>query len=72
MLSVVLSWLGHLQAGKEVCWNRGVAGRACCVFSVWVDQLVPVGWYCVEADFFCRVRILVGSTCACRRRAVVS
>ena len=33
-LSVVLMWSGHLQAGKEVDWNRGVARGACCVVSV--------------------------------------
>ena len=66
-LSVVLLWSGHLQAGKEVGWNRGVARGVGCVFSVWADLPVPVGWFCVEAGFFCCVRILVGSTCAQRR-----
>ena len=41
-LAVVLMWSGHLQAGKEVGWNRGVARGACCVVSVWADLPVPV------------------------------
>ena len=41
-LSVVLMWSGHLQAGEEVGWNRGVAQGACCVISVWADLPVPV------------------------------
>ena len=40
--SVVLVWSGHLQAGKDVGWNRGVAQGACCVVSVWADLPVPV------------------------------
>ena len=28
-LSVVLLWSGHLQTGKEVGWNLGVAQGAC-------------------------------------------
>ena len=35
-------WSGHLQASKEVGWNRGVAWGACCVGSVWADLSVPV------------------------------
>ena len=41
-LSVVLMWSGHLQAGKEVGWNRGVARGACCMVSVWADLPVPM------------------------------
>ena len=33
-LSVVLLWSGHLHAGKEVDWNRGVARGGCCLVSV--------------------------------------
>ena len=52
-----LVWSGHLQAGKEVGWNRGVARGACCVVSVWADLPVPGG--CVPVlrqGFICRVK----------------
>ena len=39
---MVLMWSGHLQAGKEVDWNRGVAQGACCVVSAWADLPVPL------------------------------
>ena len=41
-LSEVLMWSGHLPAGKEGGWNRGVAQGACCVVFVSADLPVPV------------------------------
>ena len=39
---MVLLWSGHLQAGKEMGWNQGVARGAYWVFSAWADLAVQV------------------------------
>ena len=53
---MVLLWLGHLQAGKEVGWNRGVARGGCCLVYVG-GSAGPCGRIPVlRQDFICRVK----------------
>ena len=55
-LSVVLLWSGHLQAGKEVGWNRGVAQGACCLVCVGGSAGPSVCVPVLTQGFICRVK----------------